>query len=379
MRDPQAQACIVGIGATRYSKQATRSPLALAAEAVSAAIADAGVSPSEIDGVVSHAFDPVSEVDLAHCFGWKELRFAAEIAYGNSAGAVGLAGTAATTGQADYVVAFRSISGRYGDSQPPGTASGDLAFYAPFGVRVPAHWVAVVAQRYLHEYGADPRAFGWISVVCRKHGATNPFAVNYQQPITIEDHQSSRMVASPLRLYDCTPNTEGACAVVVTTADRARDLPNAPVSILDYAQGTGTNTENNTNYNRERIMYAEESALMAEGLYERTGLGPGDIHVVQIYDHFTPLVLTGLEAWGFCGIGEGAAFVEGGERISIGGPAPLNTSGGHLGEAYVQTMNHIAEAVRQLRGTAVNQVQGAEVALVVSGVGLPSSALLLVA
>ena len=371
------QAVLVGIGATPYTRKATRSSLALAAEAIHAAIADAGLTPDDIDGVASHAFEPVSEIDLLNCFGWKNLRYFGEIAYGNSAGAIGLAAMAVATGRAKYVAVFRSISGRYGDGPAAAAASGDLAFYAPFGVLTPAHWVSMVARRYLHEYDADTRAFGWISVVCRKHGAANPLAVNYRQPITIEDHQSSRIIASPLRLFDCTPNTEGSCAVIVTTPERARDLPNIPVYVEGFVQGTGTNTENNTNYNRERIIVPEEAHFMAQALYGRTGLGPKDVDVVQIYDHFTPLVLMALEAWRFCGVGEGPAFVEGGHRISVGGEAPLNTSGGHLGEAYVQTMNHIAEAVRQIRGTAVTQVPDAEVALVVSGVGLPSSALML--
>ncbi len=374
------KAAIVGVGATPYTKKATRSPVALAAEAISNAIADAGLDHGDIDGLISYSFDPVTEMEVQNCLGWQNLRYFTESSYGSGATAVGHAAMAVAAGQANYVVVFRAISGRYGDAPPTASAgrgaSGDVAFYAPFGMQVPAHWVSLTAQRYLHEYNADSRAFGWISVTSRKHGATNPLAVNYQFPITIEDHQNSRFIAEPLRLFDCTPNTEGATAVVVTTGERAADLPNIPAKILAFGQGTGSNVENNTNYNRKRIVVPEESLLTSRELYARTGLGPADIDVVQIYDHFTPLVLIALEAWGFCGEGEGQDFVEGGQRITIGGDAPLNTSGGHLGEGYFQIMGHIVDSVRQLRGTAVNQVPDAEVALI-TGTNLPTGALIL--
>ena len=147
------------------------------------------------------------------------------------------------------------------------------------------------------------------------------------------------MIADPLRLFDCTPNTEGASAVVVASRDDARDLRHPPVRILGFVQGSGAETENNTNYNRPDILSIDETHFMRQEMYEKTGLAAKDVDVLQVYDHFTPLVIMGLEGWGFCGKGEGAAFVEGGERISIGGDVALNTAGGHLGEAYVQTMN----------------------------------------
>jgi len=372
-----ANTAIVGVGSTTFTHQATRGRLALAVEAIAKAIEDAGLQPDDIDGLTSHVFDPTTEREVLNCFGWRNLRYFAETAYGNSAATVGVAALGVATGQARYAVAFRSISGRYGDGPRAERVSGEYAFYAPFGMRVPAHWIAVIAQRYLHVYGADPRAFGWVSVVCRKHGATNPGAANYGHPITLEDHQASRMIAEPLRLFDCTPNTEGASAVVVASREDARNLRHPPVRILGFVQGSGAETENNTNYNRPDILSIDETHFMRQEMYEKTGLGPKDVDVLQIYDHFTPLVVMGLEGWGFCGIGEGAAFVEGGDRISIGGEIPLNTSGGHLGEAYVQTMNHIVDSVRQLRGTAPNQVPNAEVSLVASGVNLPGSALML--
>lgn len=368
---------IVGIGSTSFTRKATRSRLGLAVEAIANAIEDAGLKPDDVDGLTSHVFDPTTEREVLNCFGWRNLRFFAETAYGNSSATVGVAAMGVATGQARYTVAFRSISGRYGDGPRADRVQGEHAFYSPFGMRVPAHWVAVIAQRYLYEYKVDPRAFGWISVTCRKHGATNPGAVNYKRPITIEEHQASRMIADPLRLFDCTPNTEGACAVVVASRDDARNLRQPPVRILGFVQGTGAETENNTNYNRENILSTDESEYMRREMYEKTGIAATEVDVVQFYDHFTPLVLMGLEAWGFCGRGEGAAFVEGGERITIGGDVPLNTSGGHIGEAYVQSMNHIVDSVRQLRGTAPNQVAGAELSLVASGVNLPGSALML--
>lgn len=380
MIDYANQAAIIGVGATPYTKQSTRSGLALAAEAIAAATVDAGLKPSDIDGIISYAFDPITEMEIGNCFGWRNLRFFSESSYGSGSTAVGHAAMAVATGQATNVVVFRAISGRYGDTPPPARsgnrASGDVAYYAPFGLQVPAHWMAMIAQRYLHEYNADPTAYGWISVICRKHGATNPRAVNYKVPISIEDHQNSRMIADPIRLLDCTPNTEGATAVVVTSAERAKAGPHPPAWVRGFAQGTGSNVENNTNYNRERIVIPEESLAMAKELFARTGLAPQDIDVFQVYDHFTPMVLLAFEAWGFCQLGEGADFVKGGKAIGLGGQTPLNPAGGHLGEGYFQIMGHIVDSVHQIRGTAPNQVRDAEVVLI-TGTNLPTGALVL--
>jgi acetyl-CoA acetyltransferase len=349
----------------------------MAVEAIRNAIEDAGLEPDQIDGLTSHAFDPLTEHEIANSFGWKNLRFFGKTAYGNSSATVALASIGVATGQCDYAVAFRSLTGRKGDGPKIDGVSGEEAFYVPFGMRAPVHWMAVIAQRYLHEYNADPRAFGWISVACRQHGANNPLAVNYGNPITIEDHQSSRMIASPMRLLDCTPNTEGAVAIVVTTPERAKDLRQTPAILKGFVQGTGSEVENNTNYNRKRMIIPEETLHMSKEMYEKTGTTPADMDFVQVYDHFTPLVLMALEAWDFCPLGEGQHFVEGAREITVGGAAPLNTAGGHLGEAYMQSMGHVAEAVRQLRGTSTNQVPNAERGLVVSGVGLPGSSILL--
>ena len=371
------RAAICGIGAAPFQKKSTRSNLAMAVEAIKYAIEDAGLPLDAVDGVISHVFDPIPEREIVNCFGWKNIRHFCRSPYGSSTSTVGMAAMAVALGQANYCVAFRSLSGRMGDGPLSESIAGEQSFYQPYGMRAPAHWFAVMAQRYLHDYHADPRAFGWIAVASRRHGATNPRAINFGMPITIDDHQSSRIVASPLRLLDCTPNTEGAVAILVTTPERARALRQRPVYVREYVQGTGHEIEHGTSYNRRDMIVPEETQAMAREMWSATGLSPKDISFLQVYDHFTSSVLMAIEGWGFCGLGEGPAFVEAATRITLGGALPLNTGGGHLGEGYLQLMGHIAESVRQLRGQAANQVPHAKLGLVTAGAGLPSSSMLL--
>jgi acetyl-CoA acetyltransferase len=215
-----------------------------------------------------------------------------------------------------------------------------------------------------------------LSVLSRRHAASNPAAWFYRQPITLEDHQSSPLISDPLRRLDCCQETDGAVSIVVTTAERASHLRRRPVYINAAAQGSGPEQEGLSTYHRSDITDQAESRIVARQLFERTGLSASDLDVAILYDHFTPLVLMQLEAFGLCGRGEaGAALREG--FFDLDGTLPLNTHGGHLGEGYIHGMNGVAEAVRQLRGSAANQVAGAEVALVTSGGSGPTSACVL--
>ena len=210
----------------------------------------------------------------------------------------------------------------------------------------------------------------------RKHAATNPKAWFYEQPITLEEHQASRWIVDPLRLLDCCQETDGAQAIVVTTLERARDLSNAPVVIQAAAQGSGKGQDMMTSYYRDDLLGLPEMEVVARQLWETSGMGPADMDAAIIYDHFTPYVLYQLEELGFCAKGEAKDFVKDG-RIELGGALPINMHGGQLGEAYLHGMNGIAEAVRQVRGTAVNQVPDLERIVVTAGTGVPTSGLVL--
>jgi acetyl-CoA acetyltransferase len=234
----------------------------------------------------------------------------------------------------------------------------------------------MVARRYMHDYGVTSEDFGRVAVVDRKHAATNPAAWFYDQPITLEEHQASRWIVDPLHLLDCCQESDGGQALVVTTAERARDLRQPPAIVAAAAQGAGADQWNMTSFYRDDIAQLPEMGVVAGELWASSGLGPSDVQTAVLYDHFTPYVLMQLEEFGFCKRGEAADFIRDG-RIELGGELPLNTHGGQLGEAYIHGMNGIAEAVRQVRGTSVNQVADVEHVLVTAGTGVPTSGLIL--
>jgi acetyl-CoA acetyltransferase len=380
-------AAIAGIGATEFSKDSGRSELRLAAEAVRAAVADAGLRPSDVDGLVSFTMDANSEISVARELGIEELTFFSRIHYGGGAAAatVQQAAMAVATGVADVVVAYRAFNERSGMrfGQVSSAAAGqvnssgvDNSFHYPMGLGTPAATVAMVAQRYLHEYGATSEDFGRVAVVDRQHAATNPAAWFYGKPITLDEHQASCWIAEPLRLLDCCQETDGAVALVVTSLERARDLPNPPAVVTAAAQGSGPDQYIMTSYYRDELAALPEMGVVGRQLWAQSGLRPQDIDVAVLYDHFTPYVLMQLEELGFCGRGEAPGFIAG-DTLSLEGTLPLNPHGGQLGEAYVHGMNGIAEAVRQVRGTAVNQVSDVSHVLVTAGTGVPTSGLIL--
>jgi len=380
-------AAVAGIGATEFSKESGRSELRLAVEACEAAIADAGLEPAQIDGMVTYTQDTNPEIEIARNLGVGELSFFSRIHHGGGAacGTVQQAVLAVHAGVADYVVCYRAFNERSGHRFGAGVQGrapvanaeqAHFAWYAPFGLLTPAQWVAMFGTRYMHEYGATSEDFGRVAVADRKHAATNPKAWFYEKPITLEEHQQSRWIVEPLHLLDCCQESDGAQAIVVTSLERARDLPNAPAVINSSAQGAGENQDMMTSYYRDSITGLPEMGLVARQLWNTTGLGPDDIQTAVIYDHFTPLVLPQLEEFGFCARGEAKEFLRDG-NVELGGRLPINTHGGQLGEAYIHGMNGIAEGVRQVRGTSVNQVDGVEHVLVTAGTGVPTSALVL--
>ena len=383
---PEATA-IAGIGATEFSKASGRSELRLALEAIQAAVLDAGLELRDIDGLCTYTMDVTPPSDIAQNLGLPALRFFSRSDFGGgAAGAViQQAAIAVATGMADVVVAYRALNERSGYrfgtgdravAAAPNAESIRQSWYVPHGLSTPAARVALFARRYMHEYGATSEDFGRVSVTARAFAATNPNAWFYGKPLTLAEHQASRMIADPLRLYDCCQESDGGVAIVVTSSERARSLRQRPVYVKAAAEGMGPDQEVLTSFYRGSLSGQPEMGVVAAALYRQSGLTPDSIQAAILYDHFTPLVLAQLEELGFCGRGEAPAFVRDG-NIGPGGRLPVNMNGGQLGEGYIHGMNGIAEAVRQLRGTAVNQVEGVTDMVVTAGTAVPTSGLIL--
>ncbi len=381
------KAAIVGIGATEFSKCSGRSTLRLAVECCDAAIADAGLTPDQIDGIVTYTVEENHEIDVARSLGIPALTHFSRIHHsgGAACGTIHQAAMAVVSGACNYCLVYRAFNERsetrfgvgvQGRPPAPTPLEVDFGWSSPFGLLTPASWVAMFAQRYMHEYGATSEDFGQVSVACRKHAATNPAAFFHGKPISLEDHQNSRWIVKPLHLLDCCQESDGGQALIVTTLERARALKQAPAVVAAAAQGSCDDQQMMKSYYRESISGIPEMGLCARQLWDETGLNPSDIQVGIFYDHFTPLVLPQLEEFGFCGRGEAKDFIRDG-NIELGGCLPINTHGGQIGEAYIHGMNGIAEGVRQIRGSAVNQVEGAQHVLVTAGTAVPTSALIL--
>ncbi len=382
-----SRAALAGIGATEFSKRSGRSELQLAAEAVFRALDDAGLAPSEVDGMVTYTQDANQEIAVARETGIGDLSFFSRVHYGGGAACATVlqAAMAVATGAASTVVCYRAFNERSGrrygqpDAQLGGepTSQGlEMSWHVPYGLMTPAAWVAMFARRYMHAFGAGSEDFGRVAVAMRRHAATNPAAWFYGRPITLAEHQASRWIVEPLHLLDCCQESDGAVALVVTSLERARDLRHPPAVVAAAAQGAGAEQMMMTSYYRDDMTGLPEMSVVARKLWEQSGLRPADIQTAILYDHFTPFVLAQLEELGFCGRGEAKDFVAGG-GIEIDGHLPVNPHGGQLGEAYIHGMNGIAEAVRQLRGTSVNQLAGVHNVLVTAGTGVPTSGLIL--
>jgi acetyl-CoA acetyltransferase len=404
MSRPRAH--IVGVGESRYTRWGKIGDVtehALACQAIQRAVADAGLGVDDVDGLASFAEDRNEAVFLAAELGLPALRFANMVwmpGGGGGCAAISNASMAVETGQAEVVVVYRSLCQgqffRFGTGGMDATAPADpapptlqqanslmlasMGFAMPYGLLIAAAAYALPTRRHMHLYGTTSQQLGMLAVTFREHASRNPRAVMGGRPMTLEDHQASPMIADPHRLFDCCLESDGACAVVVTTAERARDLTERPVEILASEQGApkGYAFGPFTNANIADEIYATGGCEeMAKRLFGKAGLGPGDVDVAQIYDHFTGCVLMQLEDYGFCKRGEGGAFIETGALSWHGGSLPTNTHGGSLSEAYIHGLNHVVEGVRSLRGDSTSPVENAEVCLVTSGACVPSSAILL--
>jgi acetyl-CoA acetyltransferase len=379
-------ACIVGIGETEYrswGRIVDRTEFQLAVQAIIAGATDCGLPLAEIDGLVTFADPTINQAVLQQALGMRRLRTSATVWGGRggaSCGALSLAATAVESGQANYVVVFRSLC--QGQTRRYGRFYSDrmhASLCAPFGLLSPVQHMALVMQRYRHEYGFEPMQMAEIALICRANANRNPRAVKYSEPLTVEAYSGARMIADPFRLYDCCIETDGACALIVTTPERAQDLNARPVQIL--AANYGGDAEWSTGamgaHNMSDYLTGGQRELGNE-LFAKAGVTRGDIDVIQIYDHFSGLVFITLEDFGFCARGEGPDYVGEGNVAWPDGKMPMNTAGGSLSEAYVHGFNHIIEGVRQLRGESTSQVEDASVCLVTGGGGIsPSSATIL--
>lgn len=382
------QAAIAGIGATEFSKDSGRSEWQLACESVLAALDDAQIGVEEVDGFALFTMETNPEIAVARALGIPELRFFSRIPHGGGGACapVQQAAMAVATGVADVVVVYRAFNERsgtrFGAGPPPFayTANTDQEYrnwINPYGLLTPAQQEAFLARRYMHEFGATSEDFGRISVLSRKHAATNPKAWFHERPITLQDHQESRMIADPLRLLDCCQESDGGQALVIVSAERARDLPHPPAMISGAAQGVGPQQISMSSYYREQIDVMPEVELVARQMWQQAGFGPDAIDAAILYDAFTPMVLLQLEEYGFCGRGEAPDFIRDGQ-LELDGRLPVNTHGGQLGEGYIHGVNGIAEGVRLIRGSSANQPdKQLDNVLVTGGSPVPHSAIVL--
>lgn len=348
---------VAGIGYTPFTKNSGVSTLTLACRAIMAALDDAGLSPDDVDGLATHRVgDSAAPSLVGPALGIDDPSWHLDQFGGGSVShaVVAQAALAVAAGMAETVVCYRAINARseFRMGQAAST-SPEVQYQAPYGLTAPAQHFAMYARAHMQKYGTTAEHFGQIAVRQRAHAAKNPRAL-MRTPITLDDYLTSRWIAEPFRLLDCCLETDGACALVITSATRARSLRRTPVLISAAAWGGGQSFLSGGRADPT----VSAAASLAPRLYGQAGLTPADIDVAQLYDCFTYSVLVQLEDYGFCAKGEGGPYVASGE-----GP-PVNTHGGFLSEGYVHGINHIAEAVSQLRHDAgARQVPGAEVAL----------------
>jgi len=373
-------AAIAGIAETRFAKALEGSEKSLALDAILAALDDAGIAASEVDGLASYTLESTDEVEIAKNIGAGDVTHFSQVAYGGGAGpgCVGQLAMAVATGQCRVGVAWRSRK-RGSGGRPWAGASPEASVPAdwsrPWGLLRPVDEIAMLTRRYLHEVGCDRSPLANVALAVRKMANANPRALMHAKTLTREQYLNARWISEPLCLFDNCLETDAALACVVVSAERARDCRHRPAYIHSFAQGLSRQSHAMVNYWNDDPLHGP-SWSCAEQLFRASDIQARDIQVAQLYDAFTPLVLFSLEGYGFCGRGEGAAFSEGG-ALELAGRLPINTSGGGLSEAYVHGFNLINEGVRQIRGDSVNQVDGAESCLVTGGEGVPTSALLL--
>jgi acetyl-CoA acetyltransferase len=356
---------IAGVGYTPITRASGKSPLGLAVEAVLAAVDDAGLTIDDIDGFSTfHVNDSAPIHEVSGTLGLRDLPwFNEEFGGGNRVAAIiGQAAVAVATGAARNVVVYRAMNGRSGKrmgasagGRPvPGT---EVQYQQPYGFLAPSQAYAFAARAHMLRYGTTERHLGTIAVQQRSNAVLNPRA-QMRTPITLEDYFASRPITTPFRLLDCCQESDAACAIVLARTDRAADLRHRPITIKGWTATVGPD-----DFSKGGDLTSSNVPVLRERLYSMAGLSATDIDVAELYDAFSFSVLVQLEDYGFCKKGEGGSFLESG-GAALSGSIPVNTHGGFLSEGYIHGLNHVCEAVSQLRGDAgPRQVPNAEVAL----------------
>lgn len=375
-------AAIAGIGESTYYKRggSPHTEFQLACIAIRRAVEDAGLALTDVDGFVSYTDQRNTPLRLARALGLTTLRWTGIpwAGGGNSLGAaVQIADAAVSAGYARHVVVFRALAqgqfGRFGQARGGGSLRGPWAWGGTYGILSPAHQCALHTARFMHDHGISQEALCEIALACYANAQRNPRALRYGRPLTREAYHASRWVVTPFHLYDCCPENDGAAAAVVTTTERARDLPHRPAAIVAAATGIGPQFGAFDGATLGSAHYRQ----VGEHLWTQAGCGPQDVDVAQFYENFTGPVLMALCEMGFATPDGVAEFVSGGRLVGPDAAFPFNTSGGNLGEAYMHGFEMINESVRQIRGDSTCQVRDVERALVVAGPGYsPGSAVL---
>ena len=382
---------IVGVGTTKYGRRGEfweRSQVDQIREALDVALIESGLDRREIDGFASYAVDRNDPSQLAPALGIPNVSFSNLVFGGGGGGtcaAIANAAAAITAGLANVVMVYKIITQpphmRFGAAYglPQVAADPTSDFHRPFGLISPAQFFALLFRRHMHRFGTTTQALADVAVTTRFHASRNPRA-RKRTPITADDHAASRMIADPFRLLDCCQENDGGGVILVTSAERARDLRQRPIYVMGAAQGGDSLWgQGLTSQNAPEDLYTSAGhAHLAKRLWAMAGVGPADVDVALLYDHFSGMVVLQLEDYGFCKRGEGGAFVADGGIKWPDARLPVNTHGGNLSEVYLLGLTHVAEAVRQLRGTADSQVADAEIALVTAGPSnLPTSSVVL--
>ncbi|HEY7294610.1 MAG TPA: acetyl-CoA acetyltransferase [Dehalococcoidia bacterium] len=365
---------IVGIGETRYYKRgaAPTSEFQLVLEAIMAAAADAGIDVREIDGFASYSNDRNDPPRVSTALGSPDLSFSNMFwggGGGGGSGAVANAAAAIVAGYSRYVVVYRGLAqgqfGRFGQGAQARVISGAPAYTMPYGLMSPAQMFAMRVQRFMYEHHIGPEPQKAISLASYHHAQSNPRAVMYGRPLTAEDYDNSRWIVEPFHLFDCCMENDGAAALILTSADRARDLKQKPAYLLAAAQGSdyrqAAPAHNAPDYGTSNFK------TVAKRLYAMAGIAPADVDVVQSYENFTGGVMMSLVEHGFCDPDEVEEFMTFEHFRAPDGKLPLNTSGGNLAECYMHGLELITEAVRQVRGTSTAQVPDVKLSMVCSG------------
>jgi acetyl-CoA acetyltransferase len=373
-RSLRGRVAIVGIGETPYHKhgQSPDAEFKLALKAILAACADAGIDPRDIDGFASYSDDRSDASRLAAALGTHRLR-SATMQWGGGGGgccaAVANGAAAIAAGLADCVVVFRALaqgqSGRFGQVQGVDAISGEKAYLMPYGVLSPPQRFAMRVRRFMHEHGVRQEAMRAIAMASYHHAQANPRAVMYGKPLDAATYDASRWIAEPFHLYDCCMENDGAAAIVLLAAERAKDFARKPAYLLGAATGSGYRAGAIPHNSPD---YASASfTTVAPELYAMAGITPADVGVVQSYENFTGGVAMALAEHGFFRPEEANEFLTLDNLLAPTGRLPLNTSGGNLAECYMHGFELVLEAVRQVRGTSTSQARRSDVALVIGG------------